>query len=131
MPISVQWANDEHNVMLTVFEGQWDLDDFYKMVADGKELLKDVDYPFITIVDYSKSLTPPRRTLSVGRHVERVHNPNRLRLIWVKPGMFIEMLYATLGKIHPRGFGDSVTVDTLEDAYALADKFLKETERTG
>ena len=131
MPISVNWANDQHNVMLTVFDGKWDLADFYGMVAEGRELLKDVNYPFVTIVDYSTSLTPPRKTLSVGRHVERVHNPHRLKVIWVKPGMLIEQLYNALSKIYPEGFGDSVTVNTLDEAYALANKLLGEAESTG
>lgn len=130
MPISVNWANDQQNIMLTVFEGEWNLDDFYKMVAEGKELLKDVDYPFVTIVDYSASVTPPRKTLSVGRHVERVHNPHRLKVIWVKPGMLIEQLYNALGKIYPGGFGDSVTVDTLDEAYTLARELLSDVQST-
>lgn len=126
MPITVNWANDQHNIMLTSFEGKWELDDFYNMVADGAKLLKDIEHPFVTIVDYSTSVTPPRKTLSVGRHVERVHNPHRLKVIWVKPGYLIEQLYNVLGKIYPGGFGDAVTVDSLDEAFALAQELLQE-----
>ena len=129
MPITVQWGNEDHNIMLTTFEGEWDLNDFYQMVNAGRKLLHNVDYPFVTIIDYSRSQTPPRKTLTIGRHVERVHNPHRLKVIFVKPGFFVEQLYNMLGKIYAAGFGDAVTVGTLDDAFALARHELQETSK--
>ena len=130
MPIRVDWANEQHTIMLTTFEGEWDLTDFYQMVDSGAKLLKDVDYPFVTIVDYSHSLTPPRKTLTIGRHVDRTHNPHRLKVIFVKPGIFVEQLYSILGKLYASGFGDSQTVNSLEEAFAIAGQLLQEA-RTG
>ncbi|MBZ0298079.1 MAG: hypothetical protein K8L99_36330 [Anaerolineae bacterium] len=125
MGIIVDWGNEERTIMLTTFEGEWDLNDFYGMVDAGARLLKDVDYPFVTIVDYSQSLTPPRKTLTIGRHVGRTHNPNRKKVIFVKPGLFVERLYSMLGGLYPEGFGDAQTVETLDEAYALAKKVLQ------
>ncbi len=129
MPISVDWANNKHNIILTTFSGEWDLTDFYSMVDAGARLLKDVDYPFVTLVDYTNSITPPRKTLTIGQHVERVHNPHRIKVIFVKPGFLVERLYGVLGRLYPAAFGNAATVNSLEEAFSMAEALLQEAQK--
>lgn len=125
MPINVEWINESQTILLTTFEGEWDLEEFYHMTGVALSLLKDIDHHFVGVIDYTNSTTPPRRTLNIGRHVERIRNPYRIKIIFVNPGFLVERLYGILGRLYTRGFGSYRTATSLEEAYAMAEEVLK------
>ena len=124
MPITVQWYDDNKNIAVTRFDGDWTLEDFHQMMTDSAQITGSKQEAFITIADFSNSITPPRKTLTIGQRVNTAHNPNRILLIFVKSGMLIEILYNTLGKLYPKSFGQARTVDTFDEAIEIAHETL-------
>lgn len=125
MPIHVKWHNEEKTIILIEFEGTWDLDDHIKMLSESRSMTNTIEHDFITMVDFTKSATPPSRMLSMGSKMEAVEGTHLpITNIMVGMGRLNELMLGIINRIYPKAVKDFELVSTLEDGLALAHKKL-------
>ena len=59
MPIELYWDNDEQDVILAEFKGDWTWDDLYRMLTTIKRLSDEADRSFGAIIDLRDGLRLP------------------------------------------------------------------------
>ncbi|MBN2305558.1 MAG: hypothetical protein JXQ72_13835 [Anaerolineae bacterium] len=103
MPITIEWDNDDHTVILWTLSGQWTWADIRTTQADYHDMLRTVDHMVDVIGDMRHSTTVPLKALPNFQSLMRGELPNRDRIVLVGSGTVIERLADTFNRVFRRG----------------------------
>lgn len=101
MGIQVMWENDERQVLLNVYEGAWNLDDFYAAVRETRRMMDSVTYTVGIIFDVSSSRTFPNGFMSAMRAISRKPHPNQGIMVIVGGNSFMRVFYDVFTRVYP------------------------------
>lgn len=128
MPITIKWMDDHRQILHIQYLGVWSSDDMNKLLDESLVLMAQADVPFVVISDFSQSGSPPRRTLAVAQRGRTMENPHLVARIAIKPGALISTLLRVISKILSNALSRSYIVDSMDEALALANRLIAETE---
>ncbi len=121
MTIHVTWGNENKTVLINVYEGLWNLDDFYGAVRQTNALLDSVNHKVNIILDVGKSGLFPKGLMSAVRMLSQNPHPNNGMMAMVGCNVFVRVFYDTFMKVfaQPRAKQVMYLVADYEDAYAV------------
>ena len=93
MPVTEEWFNTEHTIMLTTYTPQWTWDEVWESFERGVKMTKNLDYQVDSIVDLSQATAPPPiGTLRQGKKFADSANPQRGMTVLVKANRWIKAM---------------------------------------
>ncbi|MBN2304519.1 MAG: hypothetical protein JXQ72_08590 [Anaerolineae bacterium] len=116
MPITIEWINEEKTVLLERFEGQWSLDDYFRLVDQAADHLDTVPHTVHIIADGTRSRLPPTRLFSGARYAARRKPPNQGITVFVGIDAFTETLIHIANRLLPGVAGTLRVVNTMAEA---------------
>jgi hypothetical protein len=119
MGITVTWDNDDRTVIRQIYEGDWDIADYYQAVMTTQRLAGEIDHPFDLILDLTRARRSSISLLSAARRVENNVPPNRRRAVVVRADAYLKAIIQVGRRIAPRAGSEVYFADTLDDARAL------------
>lgn len=125
MGITTEWENEEKTILLTQYEGQWDLEDYYHAYDTLEKMMAEVDSDIVYIMDFSNSAEPPRRFLSTGRHMRDHPQPRVKHIVFIKASLLIRALIKVMTPFMPDNTARMSFVNTLDEAREVANRKLR------
>lgn len=119
MGIIVSWHNDDHTILLEVFEGKWLLEDYYRMVDQAAALLAATPHTVHIVADVSASSLPPSQMVSGMRYALKKMPANQGLAVFVGPGAFATALIELAKRFSPQTTTNLFIVTTRAEALAL------------
>ncbi len=98
MGISVNWDNDDKQIILVTYHQPWNWEDFETSLAEISTLLRSVPHMVDLIVDVQDGGELPRDALSRFRRMTEKVPPNQKRLVLVGGDAFDKALMHTVQK---------------------------------
>ncbi len=120
MPINVMWKNEEKTILSFIYEGKWELNDFYQALQKGNALLDEVTHSVALVMDVQGSRMIPNGFIGALSNISKKLHPNTGVLIMVGVNAFARAFIATYRKIYPEKNGDksihfAVNYDEVQD----------------
>lgn len=120
MPITVEWVNPEHTVLLYKVVGNWNWDNYDAANAITSDWVTSVNHTVALICDFSASTGIPPRVLShVGRSLRQKRPRNIDPIVVVGITGLLRNLTDVLRTLYPRATADIIHAHTLEHAFRL------------
>lgn len=116
MSISVQWLNDDQNVIHFKYEGNWDWEEFYETLIQADQMRHSVEHLVHHIYDMNHSDPLPSGALSQFSILRKRDFSNLGISILVSPNGFYSAFYQLMERLYP-GIGTKFSiVSMLEEA---------------
>lgn len=122
MGVSVTWDNAEKTVIRYDFEGSWSWDEAQQALAKVKVMMGTVDHVVDFIADLRSCRSQPTDLLNKALQVARRTPANTGILVMVGANRFIQSLYTVFKRVYADLAGETMFVDTLEDARAFIEQ---------
>jgi hypothetical protein len=120
MPITVEWANAEHTLLLYRLVGEWTWDDFHGANQRSTDLILSVEHPVDVICDFTDSRSIPPRVLSnIGKALRGKRAPNVRQIVAVGISGLLRNLADVLRTLYPKITSDIIDAHTMDHAYRL------------
>lgn len=116
MPITIDWANDDHTVLLVNHSGKWTWDEAFVVREDWNARLTSAEHPVHLIFDFTQQTEPPAQFSDVMFKLGEYQFPPMTGLV-INVGLTgthrvgSELFSKIYHKVHQ--------VKVIEDAYAL------------
>jgi hypothetical protein len=128
MPVRAEWFDDEKTIYISIVEGSWTLDEFYKYYTETEEIIKSIPHPVVLISDLSKSGAAPKQFLSAGRFMSKRKLPNVHLRIVVGVSRFGQTLINIMLRTYPSDRKTMIAA-TMDEAIKLAQQELERTPK--
>lgn len=102
MPIKVEWETDEKVVLLSIYEGTWDLDEFYAATHVINTMMDSVDHKVHLILDMRKSRGLPKGFIGAIRITGKKRHPCLGTMVLVGGNLLVRMFNDMFLKLYPR-----------------------------
>jgi len=121
MSITVVWDNPEQTILRYIYNGQWNLDNFYHALQESREMMDTVNHRVGLIIDVQNSKLVPNGVLSHGKNVSLRKHPNQGKSIIVGASGFVRTLFDVYKKVYRTSFdeGAYAFASSLDDARNL------------
>lgn len=119
MGIEVSWYDNDHTILLEVFEGKWLLEDYYRMVDQAAALLAATPHTVHIVADVSASSLPPSQMVGGMRYALKKMPANQGLAVFVGPGAFATALIELAKRFSPQTTTNLFIVTTRAEALAL------------
>jgi len=121
MGITVVWDNPEQTILRYIYNGQWNLDNFYQALQESRNMMDTVDHRVGLIIDVQNSKLVPNGVLSHGKNVGLHKHPNQGKSIIVGASGFVRTLFDVYKKVYRTSFDEAAYAfsATLDDARNL------------
>jgi len=121
MGITVVWDNPEQTIVRYIYNGQWNLDNFYQALQESREMMDKVDHRVGLIIDVQNSKLVPNGVLSHGKNVALRKHSNQGLSVIVGASGFVRTLFDVYKKVYRTSFDESgyAFTATLDDARNL------------
>lgn len=116
MPIRLEWYDPDETILLEIFDGQWDVNDFNRMLDQSRALLLAKDHIVHIILDFSASTSNPRNLLSGARAAERKMAHNQGVVIFVQSSPLIRAFVELSRRLKLKTVQHLYTVDSMQQA---------------
>ena len=100
------------------------------MAQRFREMLASVDHTVHLIMDFKDNVTNPLAAISIFNTATKLEAnvaPNMGLSVLIEPGIAIEMSISMTKRLARRAFANIATAKTLQDAYAVIDKYIDAT----
>lgn len=101
MTIKVDWDNNEHTIVMFVFEGKWSLNEFYLTFEQVNKMMDSVDHPAHVILDMRKSGSLPNGFFGTIRSLAAKPHRNLGQMALVGGNGFVQGFINLSRKILP------------------------------
>lgn len=123
MPVTIDWANDEKNVLVGTVEWPWTWDELSAAWKTGIDKMNSVPHDVHTIVDSKTTRFPVGNILSNLTGITK-HVPGNIGLaIMVTDNKFQEAINNIFFKLSPGLRQKGRVVNSLDKAFALVAEF--------
>jgi hypothetical protein len=124
LAIKVAWENDRKKVLVSIYQGAWDLNDFYAATEEINTLMDTVDHKVNLILDMRESGSLPKGFIGALRATAKKRHPHFGRMIFVGGNMFVRMFNDLFLKLYPRPDQNRVMymAADYEEAYAILER---------
>jgi len=120
MPITVDWADPEHSILIYSFVSNWTWDDYDRANLVTHDLIVSVSHEVALICDFSASTGIPPRVLShIGRSLRQKRPANLNQIIAVGVNGLLRNLADVLRTLYPAATAGIIHAHTLEHAFRL------------
>jgi hypothetical protein len=121
MPIRTEWETDEKKVLLSIYEGKWDLDEFYAAVQVINTMMDTVDHEVNIILDMHNSRALPKGFIGAIRHTGKQRHPCLGTMVLVGGNTLVRMFNDMFLKLYPRPSSSRAMymVANYEEAHAI------------
>lgn len=131
MRVTVEWLNDDQQILYYQFFKDWTWDEAMPQFEKGQKLLSSVDHPVATIAEYMdadeipKNSDPYIRQIMKSRSTTYKHDTGIT--VFVNAGALTRAMLdvVALGEKEYRDFAEFLHTKSLEDAIELVEKRLK------
>ena len=120
MPVTSAWFDEDRTILLVTYDGSWNLDDYYTNFELANTMIRDVDHPVVTILDFSSSGPLPLRFLTVGSHAERTSAENSIQIIIFGINGYMETIARTFQRLFPKSARRMQFVNSRDEAIEAA-----------
>ena len=126
MPINVMWKNEEKTMLGFMYEGKWDLNDFYQANQQGNSMLDSVNYPVALVMDVQGSRMIPNGFIAALSNTSKKIHPNAGIVVMVGVNVFARAFVDIFRKIYPQKDGEKTIHFTANytEVQALMDRNL-------
>jgi hypothetical protein len=119
MPVTVNWDNDEHNVLHYRMTGNWTWEEYFAALKEGRECMKSVPHSVSIINNMLDTHHVPHSFITTARSVIDKRPPNTGLAIFISKSMFFGMLYNVFAKVSPIIRENYLLTNSVEDARTL------------
>lgn len=119
MGIHTRWLDEDRQIILTMFETPWTLDDFYRMVNEMESLVMRIDGTFHMVLDFTQSKSLPPSFLTALRSADVKHKENLGMVVVVGASSFVQAIGMMGQRIGVRSVQHVRFVDSIDDAVEL------------
>jgi len=121
MPIKTEWETDEKVVLLSIYEGHWDLDEFYAAVQDINNMMDSVDHEVNIILDMRNSKALPKGFIGAIRQTGKKRHPCLGTMVLVGGNLLLRTFNDMFLKLYPRPSSSRAMymVANYEEAHAI------------
>ncbi|MEO1290753.1 MAG: hypothetical protein AAFV93_23685 [Chloroflexota bacterium] len=127
MPITVNWSDDTKRIMIWKYHATWTLEEFHDAIEQAGLLGSQITHFYVSIVDYSDTLTPAHKVLSAASTSRSNMSDNLVAIINVKPNMLFSLLMKAFNRFVPQHV-QVVEEQSLDDAFIKAESLLTSAE---
>jgi len=107
MGITVIWDNPEQTIIRFIYDGAWNLDNFYHALQESRDLMDKVDHRVGLIIDVQNSKLVPNGVLSHGKNVSLRKHANQGKSIIVGASGFVRTLFDVYKKVYRSSFDET------------------------
>jgi hypothetical protein len=119
MPVTVEWLNEEKNILHHHFETPWGWDNFYESAERHLQLIQEAPDVVDLVLDFSKGSVMPSGAITHFRWALRQHTPNRGLVVIIGVTPFMAALGDVFRKLYPNIADDARIADDLLEALAI------------
>ncbi len=124
MPVTSAWYDDDKTILFIKYDGNWTLDDYYTNFELANNMIRGVNHPVVTILDFSTSGPLPLRFLTVGSHAERTGAENIIQIIVFGITSYMESIARIFQRLFPKSLRTMQVVRSRAAAISLAQTLL-------
>lgn len=106
MPINVMWKDQEKTMLAFLFEGTWNLNDFYQANQKSNSLLDEVTHSVTLVMDVQGSKMIPNGFMGALSNASRKIHPNTGIVVMVGVNAFARAFISLYRKIYPEKEGE-------------------------
>ena len=100
MPITVEWDDEAHTVIVLDFDGAWTWDEYEASRQEANVLLKQVSHPVAMIVDFHNSEYSPNDVLTHAHHALDTTPINLRHFVLVGANPFLRHVYGVMTRVY-------------------------------
>ena len=124
MTIINKWGDSQKTIIHTIFDGNWTLEEYHKMIDEMHTMVLSVDHTVHFISDFSASRSSPAKLLSAGRHMENTKTKKRTGIsVMVKADPFLKAIASVAQKMFLKDT-KMYFCNSIEEAYLIAEKHM-------
>lgn len=127
MPGRTEWLNDDHTIMLHLYEGKVILEDYYKVIDESYALTKAEDHVVHIIMDRSGLTESPASMTSVMRYGnKKIASNTGMRVI--VGATFMTRVIVDVGRVIAKSLVDNVHfAESRDEALEIINAKINET----
>ncbi len=101
MAVQIRWLNEEKQIVVQTYQGDWTIKDFIATVNRTYRMIKQVSHPVDVISDFTKSARGPVHLMTLGSHLEKYVSPNQRLMIFVGANSYMRTMGAIAKRVSP------------------------------
>jgi hypothetical protein len=132
--IDVDWYDDSHQILRYQFFGEWNWDEYFVALAQGREMQKTVQHMTCTINDMRQTDYLPPDFLEKARTVSQTRPLNSGIAVYISTDYYFSQVHEILCRLYPETFTRYPLVDTEAEALTKIDvwfQYFKENPIVG
>lgn len=106
MPIHVRWQNEAKTILAFMYEGNWDIHDFYQATDQGNILLDEATNPVVLVLDVQGSRMIPLGFMGALKNMSMKSHPKAGMVVMVGVNLFARAFVNTFRKVYPEKSGE-------------------------
>lgn len=101
MSVRVFWYSDEKRILHYEFVAHWTWQDYYDVLPQGRDLMREVGHNVCILNDMRESLYVPSNFLHRAKSVIDTRPPNTGLVVFVTTNAFLTAMYRSLIRLYP------------------------------
>lgn len=119
MGIRIQWYDDNKDIIMHVYEGEWTLEDYYALIDENYKWIDSVSNRVDIINDLRETNTVPKGMIAPVKYAIRKAHQNEGINVLVGATSFIRALINSINEGSGQDFTEVVYTSTIEDAIRI------------
>lgn len=118
MPVTVEWANEEHTLVHMKLIGRWTWTEVYTKSDEGWDMLETVNHKVGVIMDFRESLGVPTAGITHARSMIGRRHPNTGLTVFVGANSLVLRMWRIFVQLNARLRAEQefVFADTIDEA---------------
>ena len=119
MPITVNWFDASHTILVQEYQTPWTWDIYHKSIEEINVQMDTVNHKVDLIVDFSRGAVLPAKALSHFRRAVTDIHPNRGLVVMIGMNPYLTALTEVLAQMVPHSTARSRIAESLDEAIAI------------
>lgn len=126
MAVQVRWYDDNKQILYYSFEGEWTWDEYFNALAEGRSIMRSVDYQVCLLNDMRQAAHIPNGFMSKVQTVVGSRPDNTGRVVFIATQTFFLNLLDTVRRVIPAFGANYYYEETEELALAHLQRWMRE-----
>lgn len=101
MPIQIQWDDDQHTVLVQIYQGDWTLPEYLDVIGKTYDLIEALDHPVDLIADLRNSGKVPVQLMSAKTYAEHKISSRQRLLVLAGADSFLKTMGIVASRLTP------------------------------
>ena len=130
MPVQVRWYNEDKRILYYDFQGEWTWDEYFTALAEGRAIMRSVEYDICLLNDMRHASHIPNGFMSKAQTVVGSRPDNTGRVVFIATQTFFLNLLDTVRRVLPAFGANYYYEESEERALAHLQRWMNEHTST-